>query len=106
MGCDDVLALVDEALQLSRDRPAMMDICRAYARELRDTLRKRLVGDYGGPGVGGADGDQSDSSSTDIGRLKNPQLTLRLSKRQRRFESRGENVLGRSMANNGVALTQ
>jgi hypothetical protein len=47
MGCDDVLTHVDEALLLSRDRPAMMDICRAHARELRDTLRKRLVGDYG-----------------------------------------------------------
>jgi hypothetical protein len=26
MGCDDVMARVNEALQLSRDRPAMMDI--------------------------------------------------------------------------------
>jgi hypothetical protein len=101
MSCDEVLAHVDEALEHSRDRPAMMDICRAFAREMRDVLLKRLVGDYtrGGPLSRRVLGDiqQNDDSNADVSRLQNPQITSS-NKRQRRFLSKGENVLGRSAA--------
>jgi hypothetical protein len=89
MGRDDMYAIMDELIQCSRERPAVMDIIRDFMRELKATVNRRLVGDYSNNTDlsrqvlgGGVHDDPED-------RLRNP-FPRDSSKRQKRFPGRAE----------------
>jgi hypothetical protein len=90
MGRDDMYAIMDELIQCSRDRPAVMDIIRGFMRELKAIVNRRLVGDYSNNTdlsrhvLGGGVHDDPEE------RLRNP-FPRDSSKRQKRFLGRAEN---------------
>jgi hypothetical protein len=89
MSRDEMYAAMDELMECSRDRPAIMDIIREFMRELKTTVNRRLIGDYSNSTAlsrhvlgSGASGDTGD-------RLRNP-LPRDTSKRQKRYLGRSE----------------